>query len=86
MENFPKITVDQKVVIGLAILALVVSYAVYRENKRLRNDLEQVSDNRVVKKTPCSCQEQFTVTEHSAEGLYKEVASNDVEPPTVVVD
>lgn len=40
----PKITVDQKVIVALAVIALVVSYAVYLENRKLKKQLNDRSE------------------------------------------
>lgn len=48
--NIPHIAVNENVIIGLAVLALLTCWVVYRENKRLTQQIES--------KKPCRCHGQ----------------------------
>lgn len=73
--SLPEIKVDTKIVVGLAIVALVVSYVVYAENRRLKKSIDST-----VTKKPCGCQERNEVVIPTAE----EVVTKSSTPSSAV--
>ena len=54
LPEIPKIDVDVKIVIALAAIALIVSFVVYQENKKLKSQMT------IVRK-PCNCDDKDAV-------------------------